>query len=205
MTGPWTKGDHLVLPNSPLNSTCSSSSVLGTPDNNSTSSPIRISATSAVASWALSGFRPDQIVLGVSTAGRSYVVGNITLEDQNSTSTNWSEYDEDVPYLESGGLSAQDLGDEWWWGDPLNGTSTVNGTTVTQTGVVTALGNSTEQCGSGDATLSDVSGVYTFKGLIEAGYLDEDGDVTENECVDDQLVIEGDYVGLWDECSETVS
>ncbi|KAG8987237.1 hypothetical protein FRB90_003519, partial [Tulasnella sp. 427] len=48
--------------------------------------------------------------------------------------------------------------------------------------------------------LSTVSGVYTFQGLIDAGFLNADGDV-EGGCDDDDQ--DSDVIGGWDECSET--
>ncbi|KAG8969986.1 hypothetical protein FRC03_012439 [Tulasnella sp. 419] len=202
LSGPWTSSS-LVLPNSPLNATCSSNTTAVI------DLPYSISATTSVASWTLSGFRADQIVLGVSASGRSYYVG---------TDLDLDSPDEGIyPTFLSSKINATApanytiLGDEWWWGDVtvLPKTNTTLNTTLAGNETFTSTDATCDL-----STLNEFSGVFTFRGLVNAGYLDTEGDVAgcdpDEEVAGDELEDtveeteeEEDTISLWDECSET--
>jgi chitinase len=184
--GAWSTTTGLVLPNSPLNGTCPSVPLSAAYSDGSPSlEALPISAYTAVGSWALSGFRNDQIVLGVSSSGRSY---RVTTDHALITDEEYDGYGELVqypPFLTSdisspdSNATITDLGDEWWLDDTSNSTST----------------NATCDISN---LISTISGVYTFQGLIDAGFLDDYGDVVSCIAEDDTEI-----VGGWDECSET--
>ncbi|KAG8976149.1 hypothetical protein FRB90_009263, partial [Tulasnella sp. 427] len=147
--GAWSIDNAIVLPNSPLNQTCPPTtgpmftskfySFAATTDDSTTSSTssssssssvpplsrLPVSANTAVASWVLSGFRADQIILGVSASGRSYRVAEadaIGLDDNGDEVLmlyppyNTTELESTANATVAGDLRA-DLGDGWWWGD----------------------------------------------------------------------------------------
>lgn len=233
--GAWSTANPIVLPNSPLNTTCPSTggpsftskfySFAATDDitiDTTTSvtppplSRLPVSANTAVASWVLSGFRADQIILGVSAAGRSYRVAEIDavgLDDNGDEVLmlyppfNTTEIDATLNATAAGQVQSE-LGDAWWWGDRASSvgknasaSSTVSGSSLSSTGTVSASAAAvtTSACVL-PSDLSTISGVYTFQGLIEAGFLNEEGDV-DGGCEDDEQP--SDIIGGWDECSET--
>ncbi|KAG8947810.1 hypothetical protein FRC04_010296 [Tulasnella sp. 424] len=239
--GAWSIDNPIVLPNSPLNQTCPSTaptftskmySFLSTDTvtNDTTTSiastpapplsRLPISANTAVASWVLSGFRSDQIILGVSAAGRSYRVAEadaVGLDDNGDQVLmlyppfNTTEVDATLNATAAGAVRAE-LGDAWWWGDiasslgknasSSSSSSSVSGSTTSSSGTVSASAAAVTTSAACvlPSELSTISGVYTFQGLIEAGFLNDTGDV-DGGCEDDSQP--ADYIGGWDECSET--
>lgn len=235
--GAWSIDNPIVLPNSPLNGTCPSTggpaftskfySFAATDDittDATTSitppplSRLPVSANTAVASWVLSGFRADQIILGVSAAGRSYRVAEIDavgLDDNGDEvlmlypAFNTTEIDGTLNATAPGQVRA-DLGDAWWWGDMASSigknasssSSSASGSTASPTGTssASAAAVTTSAACVLPSELSTISGVYTFQGLIEAGFLNDAGDV-DGGCEDDEQP--SDVIGGWDECSET--
>ncbi|TFL00848.1 glycoside hydrolase [Pterulicium gracile] len=122
------------------------------------------SAISAVLAWTAAGFPSSQLLLGVAAYGHSFHVDPTALSDALGA-TGGGEWSH-PPFDKS----RQPLGDS------LDSTSTVG---------------SADQCGVPGTGLP--SGVWNFRGLVEKGYLDADGEPRGDAGIR--------Y--MWDECSQT--
>ncbi|KAG8997450.1 hypothetical protein FRB94_007648 [Tulasnella sp. JGI-2019a] len=89
-----------------------------------------------------------------------------------------------------------DLGDVWWWGDI--GSSLTSTSTSNSTGNDTTTPTVSATC-SLSSTLSTISGVFTYNGLLDAGFLGSDG--LPADCGPDG--VDSGFVGGWDVCSQT--
>ncbi|KAG2358104.1 chitinase [Suillus spraguei] len=160
--GPWSKS---VGPNAPMDDTCAS------PENQ------QGSAVSAIKAWTAAGMPIDKIVLGVASFGRSYSVSPpdalkfVPIVSEKEVSDESGKKTPDVPGktpAESGDirvpseltlgayatfdLTKQPLGDGW------------DDTTT-----------SVDICGARRGP----DGTFTFRGLVEAGFLNKDGTYTD--------------------------
>ncbi|KAG8881636.1 hypothetical protein FRB97_009325 [Tulasnella sp. 331] len=233
-TTPWSNATVPASPEEGSNST-------------TVSAPLPVYATTAIASWIMSGFRADQIVLGVSSSGRSYRVPTASAisptdddaliayptfsTDSSTLTTGLNVTAPNVTSLSVAAPSAtslsvtsfsaaalnvtatnatspnvtaingttaadsSDLGDVWWWGDLSVSTTAA---TTNSTGNDTATSTGTATCAL-PSTLSTISGVFTFNGLLDAGFLDSDG--LPADCGPEG--VGSGFVGGWDICSQT--
>lgn len=126
------------------------------------------SAVSAIAAWTSAGFPANKIVLGVGSYGHSFHVNeDDAYADATSTSTQPPGTTALAAYPSFDG-SQQPLGDSWDAIEPAG----------------------VDDCGNESA--GGPSGIFNFRGLIEKGLLDEDGNPVSG-------------MGFrYDDCSQTV-
>lgn len=127
------------------------------------------SAVSAVASWTKAGFPANKIVLGVGSYGHSYFVTNDAATAGPMPDADQPAGTTTLAAYPAFDNSQQPLGDSWDAVEPAG----------------------TDACGN--PTAGGPSGIYNFRGMIEKGLLDEEGNPVEG-------------MGFsFDKCSQTVS